>query len=1215
MLCKFENQSNRVKGLSFHPSRQWILASLHNGAVQLWDYRMQTLLDKFEEHEGPVRGVCFHPTQPLFASGGDDYKVKIWNFKQRKCLFTLEGHLDYIRTVDFHRELPWLMSASDDQTIRVWNWQSRNCLAILTGHNHYIMCALFHPTEDLIVSGSLDQTVRVWDFKNLRQKFYAAGGKGSDILLGTDVVVKFVLEGHDRGVNWVCFHNSAPYIVSASDDRTVRLWRYTDTKAWEVETLRGHNNNVSCVIFHPNLEAIISNSEDKSMRIWDMNRRNTIHTYRRENDRFWTLAAHPTSNILAAGYDSGFVIFKLEKERIPATAFKKNVYLVANRMLKKFDQNGRESLLASVRPPVRKEVYADNPAYIQVNPFSTSELHILLQYQQEQGNYLMYSFGKEVSSDRTASNISGSAMHSCFVSKDKFAILNKSREITVLDFRNTSKKKLSPPCFPTAIFLAGINRILIYDDEVLYLYDITSREVQASIEVSGLKRVSWSPNMEYIALMCKHTVMLCRKNLELACTGPKERMMVKSGVWDSMGVFLYCTSLHIRYLIMNGDVGTVKSLENTLYLASIDSNFIYAVDRNGELQKLSYTNIEYKFKLALHNKRYNEVKLILESGGLKGHAVVKYLQDKGFPEVALYFVEDDKTRFDLAIQAGTIEVALQSAYRLNLPECWQKLGIEALRQGNAQIVEMAYQKTRNLDRLSMLYLITGNLTKLGKMQQIAQTRGDKLRLFHNAILRGDIEKRIEMLAESGQVPLAYVTAKIHNVQHMLNGPLEESLGSEGVKKFDDYISKLGKTTAMHPMIPIFNQKNGGDQNWPLHQVITSEFELKKNQSDPGNPYAMTNETVAVQEHDFTDVGVVEEGGWGEDIDFELEEESPGWGQEDFEVPEVQQEVKTDFKATTAGVSLQQKWSRTCVVPGELVAAGAFQAAMQALTRTAGVTNFLPLKELFMTVHMGGQVSLPLLPHLKPLELYTTRLKTSGTSRPHVSITLSQLTSCLKSAYKLTTKGQFAEALVEFRKVLHSILFASVTTEKEETEVKELVKICVEYVTCMRLELARQEQVKSNPARALELCYYMSLCKLQPPHQSLTLRSAISLAYKNKNFITCTSLCKRFIELTQNYPQVVPGDSKQVLDKHKKLLAYCQQVFTNDLGLGVELPETSPDIVSMLCQRSFSQVSPAVPTSRCPFCGSLFHKEYKGSICDTCQISQIGLEALGLKVFN
>lgn len=54
-----------------------ILNSLHSGVIQLWDYRMCTLLEKFDEHDGPVRGICFHNQQPLFVSGGDDFKIKV----------------------------------------------------------------------------------------------------------------------------------------------------------------------------------------------------------------------------------------------------------------------------------------------------------------------------------------------------------------------------------------------------------------------------------------------------------------------------------------------------------------------------------------------------------------------------------------------------------------------------------------------------------------------------------------------------------------------------------------------------------------------------------------------------------------------------------------------------------------------------------------------------------------------------------------------------------------------------------------------------------------------------------------------------------------------------------------------------------------------------------------------------------------------------------
>ncbi|GAB0498021.1 hypothetical protein MMPV_009360 [Pyropia vietnamensis] len=47
----------------------------------------------------------------------------------------------------------------------------------------------------------------------------------------------------------------------------------------------------------PRADLVMTASEDKAIRVWDLNRRSGIHTFRREADRFWILAAHPTVNL------------------------------------------------------------------------------------------------------------------------------------------------------------------------------------------------------------------------------------------------------------------------------------------------------------------------------------------------------------------------------------------------------------------------------------------------------------------------------------------------------------------------------------------------------------------------------------------------------------------------------------------------------------------------------------------------------------------------------------------------------------------------------------------------------------------------------------------------------------------------------------------------------------------------------------------------------
>jgi coatomer protein complex subunit alpha (xenin) len=85
---------------------------------------------------------------------------------------------------------------------------------------------------------------------------------------------------------------------------------------------------------------------------------------------------------------------------------------------------------------------------------------------------------------------------------------------------------------------------------------------------------------------------------------------------------------------------------------------------------------------------------------------------------------------------------LEAAKVLDDKSVWEALGEAALMQGNHQIVELSYQRTKDFDKLAFLYLITGNLDKLRKMVKIAQVRKDTHGNFQTALLLGDVEERI-----------------------------------------------------------------------------------------------------------------------------------------------------------------------------------------------------------------------------------------------------------------------------------------------------------------------------------------------------------------------------------------------------------------------------------------------------------------------------------------
>jgi coatomer subunit alpha len=52
MNTLYEAKSYRVKGISFHHKNPWVLTSLHNGDILLYDYVNGIMIEKFSEHEG-----------------------------------------------------------------------------------------------------------------------------------------------------------------------------------------------------------------------------------------------------------------------------------------------------------------------------------------------------------------------------------------------------------------------------------------------------------------------------------------------------------------------------------------------------------------------------------------------------------------------------------------------------------------------------------------------------------------------------------------------------------------------------------------------------------------------------------------------------------------------------------------------------------------------------------------------------------------------------------------------------------------------------------------------------------------------------------------------------------------------------------------------------------------------------------------------------------
>ena len=565
-----------------------------------------------------------------------------------------------------------------------------------------------------------------------------------------------------------------------------------------------------------------------------------------------------------------------------------------------------------------------------------------------------------------------------------------------------------------------------------------------------------------------------------------------------------------------------------------------------------------------------------------------------------------------------------------------------------QVVEAAYQRTKNFERLSFLYLITGNVEKLSKMLHIATLRGDMQGRFHNALYLGNVPERVQVLRESGQLNLAYLTAKAHALDEEADAIVAEMGGEEKLPPSLDALLATAQEEGklLLPPTPILREAN-----WPLLEVRKGFFDqveapdevapaggaadqaAYESSGDEGDEEGEVNlgwgdsgadldldiggdgkkkkksktptaaAAAAAEGDEFKEAG---EGGWGGDLDIDLPggddnadaggdgESGTGAGGDYFVMP-------------SSGKNAVSEWANQSTLAADQVAAGAFDQAMHLLHRQIGVVAFEPLRDGFLSIHNAAQAYLPTLALMPPLATPLFRSSEGRESAfPCLAYKLAQVVEPLKLAYKCVTEGKFAAALKEFMSVLHTLPLVVVEKRAEVAEVAELLAICREYVTAIRIEMARKE-AEADPLRQLALAAYFTQCKLQTTHLILGLKSAIKAAYTLKNYALTAGFCRRILEIcssTSSPAILAMVNVKQI----KGVLQVCEKTNTDEKA--VDYPESH----FVLCCQSLTPIAKGQPASKCPYCASTFMQQFDDQICNNCQLAKVGMQATGLRVF-
>ncbi|KAF7712814.1 WD40-repeat-containing protein [Penicillium ucsense] len=179
-----------------------------------------------------------------------------------------------------------LCTAGYDHTIRFWEALSGICSRTIQHPDSQVNRLCITPDKRyLAVAGH--HNVKLFDAKSSNPQ------------------PLMTFEGHTNNVTGVAFHCEGKWMVTSSEDCSIKVW---DVRSGSLQRDYRHDFPVNDVVIHPNQAELISGDRGGMVRIWDLGESKCIHELEpEENSSVTSVSVASDATLLCAGTKKGNV--------------------------------------------------------------------------------------------------------------------------------------------------------------------------------------------------------------------------------------------------------------------------------------------------------------------------------------------------------------------------------------------------------------------------------------------------------------------------------------------------------------------------------------------------------------------------------------------------------------------------------------------------------------------------------------------------------------------------------------------------------------------------------------------------------------------------------------------------------------------------------------------------------------------------------------------
>jgi WD40 repeat protein len=147
----------------FGPDNDTVVTASANGTARLWSVEDGFLRVVAQHDSGTLYSATFSSDgERIVTAGGDGFAI-VWDLKAQvpQPLFRMP-HRSFVHYAEFSPNDRLIATACRDGIARLWDGQTGALIATLKGHQGPVKMAMFSHTGDRVVTASLDRTARVW---------------------------------------------------------------------------------------------------------------------------------------------------------------------------------------------------------------------------------------------------------------------------------------------------------------------------------------------------------------------------------------------------------------------------------------------------------------------------------------------------------------------------------------------------------------------------------------------------------------------------------------------------------------------------------------------------------------------------------------------------------------------------------------------------------------------------------------------------------------------------------------------------------------------------------------------------------------------------------------------------------------------------------------------------------------------------------------------